>query len=170
MSKQLLLRNGHFYFRQWIPVDLRSSFEGKVDITVSLKTKDKRQALTLAGGLQQKYQLTFTLLRSGLLSQEHTQAILTQYTPCKEKPSERLSVRLNDLYKLYYAEKSPNWVGRTPGELNAQFEGIVKVVGNLHADTLDRAVLVAGRDKLLERLSVRTVNKYMALLSTVLRC
>ena len=62
MSKQLLTRNGHFYFRQWIPLDLRTSFEGKVDVTTSLKTTDKREALALIGGLQQKYQLVFTLL------------------------------------------------------------------------------------------------------------
>ena len=48
-SKHLLLRNGHFYYRQWIPLDLRSHFSDKVEIISSLKTKDKQQALALAG-------------------------------------------------------------------------------------------------------------------------
>lgn len=168
MSKQLLTRNGHFYFRQWIPLDVRPLLEGRVDITISLKTKDKREALTLMRGLQQKYQLTFTLLRSGILSKEHEQSIISTYTLVQDKPTKKKTVRLNDLYDLYYAEKSPNWTKRTPGEIKAQFEGIVKVIGNLQADNLDRAVLLAGREKLLERLSVRTVNKYMTLLSSVM--
>jgi len=128
MSKQFLLRNGHYYFRQWIPLDLRVSFEGKTDITTALKTRDKREALTLIRGLKQKYQLAFTLLRSGLLSKEHEQTILSTYTLCREKPTKKKSVRLSDLYDLYYAERSPSWVGRTPGELNAQFAGIVVIV------------------------------------------
>jgi integrase len=168
MSKHLLLRNSHFYYRQWIPLDLRSFFDGRADITTSLKTRDKREALTLLRGLQQKYQLTFTLLRSGILSKEHEQSIISTYTLVQEKPTKKKSTRLNDLYDLYHAEKSPNWTKRTPGEINAQFEGVVKVIGNLPADNLDRAVLIAGREKLLERLSVRTVNKYMTLLSSVL--
>jgi len=144
MFKHLLLRNSHFYYRQWIPLDLRSFFDGKADITISLKTRDKREALTLLRGLQQKYQLTFTLLRSGILSKEHEQSIISTYTLAQDKPTKKKSARLNDLYDLYYAEKSPNWTKRTPGEIKAQFEGIIKVIGNLQANNLDRAVLLAG--------------------------
>lgn len=169
MSKHLINRKGHFYYRQWIPLDLRNHFDGKADITISLKTREKQEALTLLGGIQQKYQLTFTLLRSGVLSKEHQESILSTYTFNREKPIKRKSVRLSELYSLYYAEKSPAWVGRTPGELNAQFVGLVKVVGDDPAEDYERADFIAGRDKLLERLSVRTVNKYMALLSSVLR-
>jgi integrase len=169
VSKHLLLRNGHFYYRQWIPLDLRNSFGGKVDITTSLKTIDSKEAQALAAGLQQKYQLTFKLLRSGILPKEHEQSLISSFTTTREKPSKPKILRLSELYNLYYAEKSPAWVGRTPGELNAQFAGIVKVLGDGPADCFDRADFIAGRDKLLERLSVRTVNKYTTLLSSVLR-
>lgn len=84
MAKQFIIRNGHYYYRQWIPLDLRSQFDGKVDITSSLKTTDKREALTLIRGLQQKYQLAFTLLRSGILTKEHEQSIVSTYTLCRE--------------------------------------------------------------------------------------
>ena len=46
MSKQLLTRNGHFYFRQWIPLDVRHLLEGRLDITIALKTKDKLEAVS----------------------------------------------------------------------------------------------------------------------------
>ena len=116
MSKHLLIRNGHFYYRQWIPLDLRNSFEGKVDITTSLKTMDKQVALTLIGGLQQKYQLAFTLLRSGTLSKEHEQSIIYTYTLCREKPTKRKSVRLSELIISTMLKNILQWKERSSYE------------------------------------------------------
>jgi len=37
------------------PLDLRSSFDGRTDVAQSLKTSARKEALALAGGLQQNY-------------------------------------------------------------------------------------------------------------------
>ncbi|MEI6215576.1 MAG: hypothetical protein WCP10_15860 [Desulfuromonadales bacterium] len=110
-----------------------------------------------------KVKTAFSLLRLGVLTegQEH---ILILPTPSKTK-----SVRLSELYKFYFAEKSPNWSGsRTAGEFNKQFENILAVIADHPAGDYERTSLVAGREKLSESLAPKTVNKYLSLLSSVM--
>lgn len=59
MFQKLYKRNGHYYFRQWIPLDLRSHFGSKTDITKSLKTNDKNQAIMHGSALHQQFNLVF---------------------------------------------------------------------------------------------------------------
>jgi len=151
-----------------VPADLQDKFKSKF-IRKSLKTKHPPEAKILAENMASRVKSSFTLLRAGILTEDQEETIVTAYTCKRSKPTKKKSTRLSDLYDLYYAEKSPSWVGRTPGELNGQFAGLVKVLSNRPAEEYDRADFIAGREKLLERLSVRTVNKYMALLSSVLR-
>jgi hypothetical protein len=167
-APHVIFRNGHPYFMMRVPADLVGKFNMRF-IKKTLKTSNPSEAKLLASSMALKVKSSFTLLRSGVLSSDQEQSLISAYSCKSEKPSKRKSVRLSDLYDLYRAEKSPNWVGRTPGEINAQFEGIIKVMGDDPAEHYDRAGFIDGRDKLLERLSTRTVNKYMALLSSVLR-
>jgi len=167
-APHVIFRNGHPYFMMRVPADLVGRFNMRF-IKKTLRTSNPSEAKLLASSMALKVKSSFTLLRSGILSNDQETSVISAYNCRQEKPSKRKSVRLSDLYGLYRAEKSPNWSGRTPGELNAQFEGIIKVMEDRPADQYDRADYIAGRDKLLERLSARTVNKYMALLSSVLR-
>lgn len=167
-APHVIFRNGHPYFMMRVPADLVGKFNMRF-IKKSLKTSHPNEAKLLASSIALKVKSSFTLLRSGVLSSDQEQSVISTYAFKSEKASKRKSVRLSDLYNLYRAEKSPNWVGRTPGEINAQFEGIIKVMEDRPAEQYDRAGFIEGRDKLLERLSVRTANKYMALLSSVLR-
>jgi hypothetical protein len=167
-ASHVTFRNGHPYFMMRIPADLVDKFNMQY-IRKSLKTSHPKETKLLASSMALKMKSSFSLLRSGVLSSDQEQSIISAYTCRREKPPKRISVRLSDVYDLYRAEKTPNWAGRTPGEINAQFEGIIKVMGDHPVEQYDRADYIEGRDKLLERLSVRTVNKYMALLSSVLR-
>jgi hypothetical protein len=78
---QLFTRNGRYYHRNWIPLDLRQMYGDRVELVKSLKTPDKRQAVGVAAGLQQKYSVTFTLLRSGLLSRDVVQSLVAGSLP-----------------------------------------------------------------------------------------
>lgn len=167
-SPYLTFRNGHPHFMIRVPLDLVGKFKMQY-IRKSLKTSQLNEAKLLACHMALQAKSTFSMLRSGLITPDQEQSLISAYTSRRKNPSQRKPARLSELYDLYYAEKSPCWVGRTPGELNAQFASIVKVLENRPAEDFDRADFIAGRDKLLERLSVRTTNKYIALLSTVLR-
>jgi hypothetical protein len=81
-QKSLFLhKSGRWYYRQWIPLDLREYFGDRQDIANSLKTTDHKQALILAAGLQQRYSTVFTLLRVGILSPDQIVALVQSAHP-----------------------------------------------------------------------------------------
>lgn len=84
-EKNLFLhKSGRWYFRQWIPLDLRCHFGNRPDVSKSLKTSDRTQAVILVAGLQQRYQTTFTLLRTGILSHEQALALVAPIAPISD--------------------------------------------------------------------------------------
>ncbi|ABK98953.1 site-specific integrase [Pelobacter propionicus] len=208
MSKHLFTRNGRYYFRQWFPLDLRPLFGNKTDIAKSLKTSNKKEALALAGGLQQKFSVAFTLIRTGLLSPEMLDGLMAYTLPCKHhKPapphspvvsptSQRASVKLSKLIDMYTKEHSPNWTPKSQHEIDRQLELLMMVLDNKPVCDIDRASCVSCRDILRrlppgfmrinrfknltvpellkvntgnEGMHLATVNKYMILLSSLLK-
>ncbi len=191
--------SGKFYFRQHIPLDLRSYFGERGDIAQSLKTKDKASALVLAAGLQQKYGVVFSLMRSGIVVPALVDTLLdtTRLRPPKathKKASPVSGNRLSSLFDLYIAEHKVGWKPKTLGEYNGQMALITLVVGDVDIKSIDRPACVRCRDMLrmippgytkkpaLKGLSaeelvkvespglaIKTVNIHMQLLSAVFR-
>jgi len=56
----------------------------RIELVRSLKTTAKKQAHSLASGLQQKYTVTLSLLRSDPLSPEVIQALVSDSRPRRE--------------------------------------------------------------------------------------
>ncbi|AFR42827.1 LOW QUALITY PROTEIN: hypothetical protein Gmet_3607 [Geobacter metallireducens GS-15] len=85
-SIQLFTRNSRYYHLQWIPPDLRSLHGERVEpVKPPLKTADRKQAQGLASGRYQKYTVTSSLLRSGLLAPDQTPDPLAEDSPKKRK-------------------------------------------------------------------------------------
>ncbi len=89
-----------------VPSDLVGKFNARF-IRKALKTDRPAEAKLLAESLSSKAKSTFTLLRAEVLSPEQEKLVISSYTSTREKPSKRKSLRLSELYDLYYDEKSP---------------------------------------------------------------
>ena len=81
MLQRIYKRNGHYYYRQWIPLDLRLHFGSKTDITKSLKTNDKNQAILHGSTLQQQFNLVFSIIRSEQFSPDMIETIVSLTIP-----------------------------------------------------------------------------------------
>ena len=113
MLQRIYKRNGHYYYRQWIPLDLRLHFGSKTDITKSLKTNDKNQAILHGSTLQQQFNLVFSIMRSGQFSPDIIETIVCSTIPkifkntqataptAKEKSSTPQSLLLSKLIQPY---------------------------------------------------------------------
>ena len=149
-----LHNSGKFYFRQHIPLDLRSYFGNREDIAQSLKTKDKTEALVLSAGLQQKYGVVFSLIRSGVVVPALVDTLLatTRLRPPTKAPHKKDSLvsgnKLSSLFDLYLAENKVNWKPKTLGEYNGQMALLMLIIGNVDVKSIDRPACVRCRDML----------------------
>jgi hypothetical protein len=68
-----------YYFRTRIPFDLRLWFNGQEDFKRSLKTKSLTQARRLLKVWNYRTEETFTLMRSGMLTQEQIKKLVDNF-------------------------------------------------------------------------------------------
>jgi len=80
-----LHRSGKWYFRQYIPVDLRKHFGGRSDVAFSLKSSEKNQADLLVAKISPQYQSIFNVLRMGLPESAVKELLKTVRTQKKAK-------------------------------------------------------------------------------------
>lgn len=150
-----LHNSGKFYFRQHIPLDLRSYFGERGDIAQSLNTKDKAEVLVLAAGLQQKYWVVFALIRSGVVVPALVDTLLdtTRLRPptkaTHKKASSVSGNKLSSLFDLYITENKVNWKPKTLGEYTGQMALLTLVIGDVDVKSIDRPDCVRCRDMLL---------------------
>ena len=167
-QKSLFLhKSGRWYYRQWIPLDLRSYFGDRQDIANSLKTTDHKHALILAAGFQQRYSTVFTLLRVGILSPDQIVALVqsahqravtprniavespTLPSPTPPETSPCVSHTLSSIYALYATEHSLNWTDKSKMEFDGQFKLLLTIIGDKNANAVDRGMCITCRDALL---------------------
>lgn len=74
----LVSRNGHFYFRAWIPIDIRIHFNRK-EIWKSLKTTYLKHAKTLAKDLAARADKLFMVIRTGILTDDQIKTLVRQF-------------------------------------------------------------------------------------------
>jgi hypothetical protein len=76
----LLQRNGRYYFRRKIPLDIRPWFAGRVEIKKTLRTANWAAARSLARVQSFQAERIFTLIRSGALTGDQIRQLVDDYT------------------------------------------------------------------------------------------
>lgn len=71
----LFKRNRIYYYRIWVPLELREHFNGKADIRKSLKTKNLLAAKTAGAAFCNVMESLFAGIRLGMLSDEDIKRI-----------------------------------------------------------------------------------------------
>lgn len=181
----LLKRNSTYYFRLRIPSDLIQHFNGKTHIVKSLKTKDLSAAKIFASHLNAQTQQSFALLRV-----QGFELIKPLTTRENQKPS----IKLSKLIDLYLNEKSPGWAMKTTEDFTRLLSVSLKLFGDKPVDKISRESCIKFRDTLSKlpkhfakkkeyrgksyqelmeldrpKLSDKTVNMYMVLVSSVFK-
>jgi len=180
----MLIRAGKYHYRRRIPAALVELF-GRKEVTKSLHTTDARQATRLKNQLDGQLESLFQACRFSSLSQEVAQAQLRSIleggtiqptdndqpkTIVVAAPSRRRGKRLAEAIEVYCKEHNNRWTSKTQREFSGIFDRMIKSLNNPWLQDLDRPTLVEYRDLLSsEGRSVKTVNKYLQILSTVLR-
>jgi hypothetical protein len=135
-ASHLILRNGKYHFKMRVPADLIPIFKTAF-ISRSLKTSDEKAAKRLAEALTTKIRASFDLIRSGVLSEEQTQALVAPFTNGNSKKSASKPKKpklLSDLIKLFTTECAPNWKPKTVDEFDAQFRVLLTAIGDSPVD------------------------------------
>jgi hypothetical protein len=145
-----------------VPSDLIPIFQTKT-IKKALKTSDEKVAKRSAEALTTKVMASFDLIRSGVLSEEQTKALVGSFNPGKSKKAASKPKKpklLSDLIKLYTTERSPNWKPKTVDEFDAQFRVLLTAIGDSPVDEYSRSRCLDCRKALLAKgLAPKTINK-----------
>src|SRR5512134_3431479 len=78
-SRYLLRRDGRYYFRIRIPLDLRRWFGPREEIKKSLKTNGYNDAKSLARAWLYRSERLFTRLRSAMVTDDQIRQLVTDY-------------------------------------------------------------------------------------------
>jgi len=158
MGKFLLCRNGHYYFRIRIPLDLSSIFPAP-EILKSLHTKDRRVATIAASQLYVSVQEVFSLARLGFIipnqARERLDALLGRSqvargtkTPPSDLPKTHTSPLLSEVITEYVNDKKSGWTGKTKLEYNGYLRLIQDVLRIENVADVTRDTVRTLRDKL----------------------
>jgi integrase len=180
----MLIRGGKYHYRRRIPAALIELF-GRKEVTKSLHSSDPRQASRLKSQLDGQLESLFQACRFSSLEPDVAQAQLKailEGTPLPQtqnnqpstiviaSPARRKGKRLADAIEAYCKENENRWTAKTTREFSGIFDRILKSLSDPWLQDLDRPILVEYRDVLsASGKSVKTVNKYLQILSTVLR-
>lgn len=192
--EHVYLRNGIYYFRIDIPNDLAHYFP-VTEVKRSLKTRDPDAAKIAANRLELKALRAYTLLRFGTLSEDMVKQVVDAVVPETRKPTVTTTKAnlLSDVIRTYTAEKQSGWTDKTKMEVAGVFRMLVELLGNVDVSTIDRPTLVELRSALLRvppnfyvknrngsvkeavksstgpGLSIKTVNKHVARIGSLLK-
>lgn len=179
------IRHDTYHYRRRIPADLVHLF-GRKEATKSLHTKKPLDAVRMKNRLDGLLEQLFQACRLEAISAETAQARLlailqnkpqpavviptTNTAPIVIIPSRRRGKRLSDAVDAYVKEHQNGWTIKTAKEFGSIYDKIIKGLSDPWLQDIDRPALVEYRDKLSqEDKHVKTVNKYLQILSTVLR-
>jgi len=159
--KNLFLhRSGKWYFRQYIPVDLRKHFGGRSDVAFSLKTSEKNQADLLVAKISPQYQSIFNVLRMGLPESAVKELLKTVRTQKKAKKRKKTvnipkeiapepQMLLSTLFDLYTKEYQAGWTRKSKLEFQGWMDTLLFIMGDVDVSEIDRVACVSCRDALL---------------------
>ncbi|NVN90951.1 MAG: site-specific integrase [Desulfuromonadales bacterium] len=188
LPNNMHIRYNSYHYRRRIPADLVDLF-GKKEATKSLHTKKPVDAVRMKNRLDGLLEQLFQACRLEAISSESAisrlQAILqgrpqptiispdsptAQVAPITIISSRRRGKRLSDAVEAYIHEHQNGWTTKTAKEFSSIYDKMIMGLSDPWLQDIDRPSLVEYRDKLtLEGKHVKTVNKYLQMLSTVLR-
>ncbi|HJV66090.1 MAG TPA: DUF6538 domain-containing protein, partial [Geomonas sp.] len=162
----LICRDGYFYYRIKVPVDIKQHFPTNF-ITKSLKTTDLSVAKTLLVIQEREVQRVFTLLRTGMLDEVMVKELVKAVSPTKE-PRAAVSTRgasktggpsLAKVIKQYTTEKETGWTPKTKMEMEGVFKLLVDIQGDIDVTTITKQTMLDLRAKLM-RLPANLYKKH----------
>ncbi len=184
LPDNMQIRNDTYHYRRRIPADLVHLFLRK-EATKSLHTKKPLDAVRMKNRLDGLLEQLFQACRLEAISSEVALARLQSILLGKPQPatsptkdpapiviisSRRRGKRLSDAIEAYTKENQNGWTLKTAKEFTGIYNKIISGLSDPWLQDIDRPALVEYRDKLSnEGKHVKTVNKYLQMLSTVLR-
>lgn len=157
LNRHILFRNGYYYYRHVIPNDLKSLIPFR-EIKQSLKTNNRNiaecQALIIEGNVQK----AFSLIRSGVASQETIFQLLEPIIP-RQKSKSASQIKFSKLISLYIRNEEKGWTQKTLMEVNGVSRILQHIVGDKLVASFTRQMMLDLRDK-LERLPANLFKKY----------
>ena len=183
-------RNGHFYYRIKVPLDLRHTFQA-AEIKKSLKTSDLIAAREETVILEYKVSKTFRLIRSGLLSDHQIACMVSELLP--KRQGKKLGIKLSEVMDAYAKEHEKKWGPKTKLENLGTYKLILDIIGDMEIRSVTKQTTVDLRDKLgklpanmykiypgktvkqilnlegVEPMSTTSVNKHVFRLSSILK-
>ena len=192
--EHVYLRNGIYYFRLDVPSDLTHYFP-ITEIKMSLRTSDQATANLAASQLELKALQAYALLRYGSLPDDIVNLLVEGVMPQVRKPPLHVTMGkvLSEVIKTYTAEKKSGWTDKTTLEVSGVFKLLVDILGNIEVSTIKRPMLIELRSALLRvppnfykknpgksvkvalasatepGISIKSVNKHMARIGSLLK-
>lgn len=189
----LIKVNSRFYYKIKVPADLSHLFPCNF-IKRSLHTSHLDAAKTMLRYQEFKTHNAFALLRTGTLAADHAQQVICSLLPVPKKEREpKGKTFLVEMIRIYTAEKQSGWTDKTKMEVAGVFKMVVDLMGNADVTTITRPTLIELRSDLLkvppnfyvknrngsirdavkessgQGLSIKTVNKHMARIGSLLK-
>lgn len=177
------VRYNRYHYRRRVPADLVALL-GRREITKSLHTNKANDGVRLKNQLDAQLEKLFQACRFSAVSAETAQAHLstilhTGIAPSFSETAETLPAaisskprgkRLSDAIEAYCKENENRWTTKTKREFSGMFDRLLKGLADPSLKSMDRPSLVEYRNGLAaEGRHAKTINKYMQLLSSVLR-
>lgn len=153
MSSYLQNRRGNYHVRVRVPSDLSQVLPYR-EIVKSLKTKDKKTARRSAYPYLQGITSTFSLLRSGFITdtqaQQNINDLLNRKTtkaPRQATP-QKATLFLSKISAQYVKDKQGEWVLKTKLKADGVFKLIIDLIGDMDIHAIDRQKVRELRDML----------------------
>lgn len=185
--------NDTFYYKIKVPTDLQSYFPCKV-IKKSLKTRDLRDAKVLLVAMEYNSSRCFTLLRTGMLTDEVAKQLVDSILPFKQKSIlHNKNMTLSEVTKEYIMAKESGWTVKSKMVFEGVFRLLMDILGDVDVTTITRPVVLELRatlqklpanmykkypgksakevlvENIPEPMSINSVNKHVAKLGSLLR-
>jgi len=139
--------SGYFYYRIKIPVDLKHLFPSPI-IKKSLKTTDIKAARCMAVGMEYKVQQTFTMLRTGMLTDDLIRGLIAELYP-RLKSVEPVGELLSSLIGDYVKANEDKWTHKTKIEVMSCHRLIVDVMGDVDVKGISRQMVIDFKDTMI---------------------
>lgn len=136
--------SGYYYYRIKIPVDLKHLFPSTI-IKKSLKTTDVKAARCMAVGMEYKVQQTFTMLRTGMLTDDLIRGLIAELYP-RLKSVEPVGMLLSSLISDYVKANEDKWTHKTKIEVLSCHRLIVDVMGDVDVKAISRQMVLDFKD------------------------
>ena len=165
----LLCRNGHFYYKIKVPVDLQQHFPFPY-IKKSFKTTDLPVAKAMLVTMEYQTKRVFTLLRTGMLKDDMVGSLINEIVPVGagrviHRPnivSERVTIKkhpLSGVIRQYTEVKQVEWTPKTKMEMGGVFRLLQDILGDVDVTGITKQGMLDLRAKLM-RLPANLYKRY----------